>query len=505
MASEKKYETLPFYITNTMSGKRELFKPLNAPEVKFYSCGPTVYGPLHIGNARALIVADLFFRWLKHIGYKVNFVRNFTDVDDKIIHRANAEKKESLEVSEYYINYCNEDIQLLGLEAPTKTVKVTESLPSIKTLISDIIKRGHAYVTQGEVLFSIESFKTYGALSGKNIEDLQAGARVEVDQKKRSPLDFSLWKPHKPGEPFWESEWSKGRPGWHIECSAMIREHLGEQIDLHHGGQDLIFPHHENEIAQSEAATGKPFSKYWVHHAFLTSGNEKMSKSLGNILTIREFVEKYSAELLKYIYLSFHYRSAVPYTQEMVSQAVGELERIYTAKAWAVNALDTENKTSKIASEWKALETKVEETFEKIEKEIAHDLNTPGALGHLFTLIREINRISALDAGSSKERGLVATAFLGLLEEKLAPLWNVFKLSSQEMKSKIESIRKLQLESAKGIETLSAEEIEGLIQERKQAKVSKNFSRADEIRKELDQKGILLVDSKEGTTWKYKG
>jgi cysteinyl-tRNA synthetase len=505
MTPKKKYESLPFYITNTMSGKRELFQPLQPSEVKFYSCGPTVYGPLHIGNARALIVADLFFRWLKYLDYNVLFVRNYTDIDDKIIKRAIEEKKDSLVVSEFYIDYCNQDIRSLGLESPTKTVKVTESLPAIKSLISDIIKRGHAYVSQGEVLFSIESFKSYGALSGKNIEDLQAGARVEVDQKKKNPLDFSLWKPHKPGEPSWKSEWSEGRPGWHIECSAMIREHLGDQIDLHHGGQDLIFPHHENEIAQSEAATGKSFSKYWVHHAFLTSGNEKMSKSLGNILTIREFVEKYGAELLKYIYLSFHYRSAVPYTQEMVAQAVGELERIYTAKAWAVNALDTEGNSSKVAADWKVLETKVDETFEKIEKELAHDLNTPGALGHLFTLIREINRISALDSAPSKERGLVATAFLGLLEERLASLWNVFKLSPQEMKIKIEEIRKNQLEKNGVGETLSSDEIESLIEERKQAKASKNFARADEIRKDLDQKGILLVDSKEGTTWKYKG
>ncbi|MBI3543935.1 MAG: cysteine--tRNA ligase, partial [Deltaproteobacteria bacterium] len=318
-----------FILTNTTTRKREEFKPASPPKVTFYSCGPTVYGPIHIGNARALVVADLMHRWLKHIGYEVNFVRNYTDVDDKIIDRANKDKVDSLVISEKYIEYTDTDMKLLGLQPPTKVVKVTDSMPEIIAIIQKIIARGHAYVVNGEVFFSIESFKGYGKLSHRNVEDLIAGARVEIDSKKKNPMDFSLWKPHKPGEPSWESPWGKGRPGWHIECSAMAGRWLGETLDLHHGGMDLMFPHHENEIAQSEAATGKPFCNHWMHHAFITSGNEKMSKSLGNILPCRDFIEKFGAELLKFIFVSFHFRSELPYTEETLGQSMGELERVY--------------------------------------------------------------------------------------------------------------------------------------------------------------------------------
>ncbi|HRK02168.1 MAG TPA: cysteine--tRNA ligase, partial [Oligoflexia bacterium] len=286
MADAKKV----FRLTNTQSGKREEFRPQDGRKVTFYSCGPTVYGPLHIGNARQLIFADWVFRWLKHIGYDVNFVRNYTDVDDKIIDRAAKEGVSSLQIAEQYIEYCETDIRALKLLPPTKTVRVTDTIPEIIAMIEQILERGHAYVVDGEVLFSIDSFPNYGKLSGKKTEDLLAGARVEVRSMKRNPLDFSLWKPRKKentAEPFWPSPWGEGRPGWHIECSAMASRWLGVTIDLHHGGQDLVFPHHENEIAQSEAASGKLFCRHWIHHAFLTSGNEKMSKSLGNIFSIR--------------------------------------------------------------------------------------------------------------------------------------------------------------------------------------------------------------------------
>lgn len=500
------YEKKKFVLTNSLSGKREEFKPAHPPKVSFYSCGPTVYGALHIGNARALIVADLFYRWLKHIGYDVNFVRNYTDVDDKIITRANEEKISSDEVSKKYIDYCETDMKLLGLQKPVRTVLVTESIAEIIQTIQKIIERGHGYVVDGEVLFSVKSFAAYGKLSGKNVDDLEAGARVEVDAKKKHPADFSLWKPHKPGEPYWDSPWSKGRPGWHIECSAMVMRWLGDTIDLHHGGQDLIFPHHENEIAQSEAASGKPFCSHWVHHAFLTAGNEKMSKSLGNILTIREFVEKYSAELLNFIYLSFHHRSTVPYTQEMLAQALGELERVYLAKKWAVEAACASG-TAK-GEAFKTLAGKSAELFEKIEDDMMMDLNTPGAMGQLFSFIRDINRVETQAAGkpglaapASEERALVAREFLELIEKKLHPLWNVFNEEPGAMLKRIEDIRRA-MSGVTGIP--GDEELKKLLEDRAEARKTKNFKRADEIRAQFDSYGLVIVDSPQGSSWKVK-
>lgn len=498
-----------FVLTNSMTGKREEFKPQNPPKVTFYSCGPTVYGPLHIGNARALLYADFLFRWMKHVGFDVNFVRNYTDVDDKIIVRANSEGIPASEVSEKYIEYCETDIKLLGLQSPTRTVKVTESMPDIVQMIAKIIDRGHAYVVDGEVLFSIESFPSYGKLSGKKVEDLQAGARVEVDRKKRNPMDFSLWKPAKPGEPFWESPWGKGRPGWHIECSAMVGRWLGETIDLHHGGQDLMFPHHENEIAQSEAASGKTFCSHWVHHAFLTSGNEKMSKSLGNILTIRDFISKYGAELLRFMYISFHYRSGVPYTEETLTQLLNELERVYLAKKWAMEASGQPIAHEGKGTPWTALLGRARELFHQIEDELYADLNTPGAMGQLFAYIREVNRVESQAAGKpgvvapqSAERREVAVEFLALLEQRVHPILNVFGEDPQTMLKQIENIRRSRSSAA---ESLSDDDIRDFIRQRAEARKNKDFKRADEIRIELDSKGIILVDSPQGTTWKFKG
>lgn len=500
------HQNKKFVLTNSLTGKREEFKPAQPPKVTFYSCGPTVYGATHIGNARALIVADMLYRWLKHIGYDVNFVRNYTDVDDRIIDRANKEGVSSLEISERYIEYCETDIKLMGLQAPTKTVKVTESMDDIIKIIQKIIDRGHAYVVEGEVLFSIESFPSYGKLSGRKIEDLEAGARVEIDRKKRNPMDFSLWKPHKPGEPYWESPWSKGRPGWHIECSAMVGRWLGESIDLHHGGQDLIFPHHENEIAQSEAATGKPFCTHWVHHAFLTAGNEKMSKSLGNILTTRDFIEKFGAELLRFMYVSFHFRSGVPYTEETLAQLLGELERVYVTKKWALDASKAPLDPSAKGASWSPLLGKSRDLFTKMEDELFADFNTPGAMGQLFSFIRELNRVEQQAAGKpgiaapqSAERKEVAAEFLALLESRIHPLLNVFGEAPDAMLGKIEQIRKSRAQSS-----LSDDDIRALIAERNAARGNKDFKRSDEIRNQLDAQGIVLVDSPQGTTWKYK-
>jgi cysteinyl-tRNA synthetase len=495
-----------FRLTNTVTGKREDFKTQKPGEVSFYSCGPTVYGPLHIGNARALLFADVMFRWLKHIGYKVNFVRNYTDVDDKIIVRALEEKIPANEVSKKYVAYCEEDIRLMGLQKPVKTVLVTESIPEIIKLIEKIIQRGHAYVVEGEVLFSIESFSGYGKLSGKNVEELQAGARVEVDRKKKNPMDFSLWKPQKPGEPFWSSPWGQGRPGWHIECSAMVSRWLGDTIDLHHGGQDLVFPHHENEIAQSEAASGKPFCNHWVHHAFMTMGNEKMSKSLGNILTIREFISRYGAELLKFIYIGHHFRSMVDFTEALVTRMVDELERVYLAKKWATDALsESVGPAGAAEAAWNAIDTA--KVFEEMELELYADLNTQGALGYLFPLLRAINRSEmeaagkpGLKAANTPARKRVAENFLALLE-KLHTILNVFGEDADKLLSQLADVRK-QMNAAAA--DLSSEYIQSLIEERAKVRKEKNFKRSDEIRAELDAKGIVLVDSPQGTTWKYK-
>lgn len=501
------YEKKKFFLTNTMSGKREEFKPAQPPKVSYYSCGPTVYGALHIGNARALIYADWMFRWLKHIGYEVNFVRNYTDVDDKIINRANQEKISPTEVSEKYIEYCETDMKLLGLLPPVKTALVTESIADIIKTVEKIIANGHGYVVNGEVFFSVNSFKGYGKLSGKNVDELEAGARVEIDAKKKHPADFSLWKPHKPGEPFWESPWSKGRPGWHIECSAMVMRWLGETIDLHHGGQDLIFPHHENEIAQSEAATGKPFCAHWTHHAFLTAGNEKMSKSLGNILTTREFIEKYGPELLKFIYLSFHHRSSVPYTQETMSQSLHELERFYRAKSWALDAAEASVQAAANGESFKALVGGSAKLFERIEDEMFMDLNTPGAMGQLFSFIRDINRAETQAAGkpgliapSSTERQTVAREFLELIEKKLFPLWNVFHGDPKAALERIEATRRTML----GVQMPSDDELRQLLVDRAAARQAKDFKRADEIRAKFDQYALVIVDTPQGSSWKAK-
>ncbi len=503
------FEQKKFVLTNSQTGKREEFKPQKSPNVSFYSCGPTVYGPLHIGNARALITADLLFRWLTHIGYKANFVRNYTDVDDKIINRAKEEKITSDEVAQKYIDYCEEDIRMLGLLKPTKTVRVTESMNEIYSLIQKIIDQKHAYVVPvkvtssenaEEVFFSIESFPTYGKLSGRKVEELVAGARVEVDETKKNPLDFSLWKPAKKDEPYWDSPWGKGRPGWHIECSAMAGKWLGETIDLHHGGQDLIFPHHENEIAQSEAATGKTFCRHWVHNAFVTMGKDKMSKSLGNIITIRQFLNDYGAEVMKYMYFSHHYRSQVELTESLILKVCDELERIYTIKKWAENSLNqSANKSeSKI---FKSLLGKSEEIFTQIESEMFSDLNSPGAMGHLFTFIRELNRAESQESDINLEKQKVAKEVLTLFVEKLFKISGLFNENSEKMLTQINLIRKKLNNSTAGI---SDEQIQALLDERKNARNSKNFARADEIRKELDAKGIVIIDSPSGTTWKYK-
>ncbi len=498
----------PFRITNSMGHKKVEFCPLAAPRVLFYSCGPTVYGPLHIGNARALVVADLFFRWLKHIGYDVNYVRNFTDVDDKIIRRGAEEKKDPAAVAQFYLEYAQEDMRLLDLAIPTKECRVTESMDDIIAMVGALQKNGYAYDVNGEVLYSVEKKAGYGKLSGKNIDDLIAGARVEVAPYKKNPMDFSLWKSHKPGEPHWESPWGQGRPGWHIECSAMAKRWLGDTIDLHHGGQDLIFPHHENEIAQSEGATGKEFCAHWVHNAFLTTGREKMSKSLGNIFEIRKFIETYGAEVLRYEFVKHHYRTPFDFNEQTLAETLMELERIYAAKAWAEEAMSAAPIIGADGSAFTPLGD-VSGVWRAVEDELFNDLNTAGAVSQIFIHVRALNAAEGKSAGHagrkalpSFERQVAAHGLLLLLSQGAKPLLNVFGEDAAAMLTHIGKVRATLHAAQCGGAVLSDADIERLLLERKEARARKDFARGDAIRKELADAGVQILDSSSATTWK---
>jgi cysteinyl-tRNA synthetase len=492
-------------LTNSLTGKKEEFRPLREGVVSLYSCGPTVYGPIHIGNLRAGLVADLFFRYFSHVGFDVHFARNYTDVDDKIIQKAAQEGVSADEVAKKYTRMVEEDYAHAGMRRPVHACKVTETIPEIIGMIESILARGHAYVIDtGEVLYSIESFEGYGKLSHKKIEDLVAGMRVEVNEKKRNPLDFALWKPAKAGEPAWESPWGPGRPGWHIECSAMIHKHLGEQIDIHHGGEDLLFPHHENEIAQSEGATGKaPFARYWLHHAFITMSKAKMSKSLGNIVSARDFLSRYGGEVARYFCLSSHYRSPIDLSEDSIETALSSLQRLYEAKAKAQKVAAGPS-PGPVSAEWAAVIRDCEKTREEIEECYANDLNTAGALGALFTLIRAFNRVSAepgqLEAANASA---AAQAFLGLLEHEIGEVLGVGGLDPAQALLQLEQVKRAQAE-ASGQTRPSAEEIQALIQARKAARAAKNFAESDRIRDELLARGVAIKDGPQGTTWEYR-
>jgi cysteinyl-tRNA synthetase len=511
----------PIYFTNTLSRTREVFKPADPSNVRFYACGPTVYGLLHIGNGRAMVVADLIYRFLRYAGYGVTFVRNYTDVDDKIITLAAQEGVTSDAIAQRYIEECERDMQALNLLPPNHTVKVTDSIPDIISMIERIIQRGLAYVVDGEVLFAVEKSEHYGKLSGRDLEGLQAGARVEVDQKKRNPLDFALWKPRKsenPAEPFWNSPWGEGRPGWHIECSAMIMKWLGETIDLHHGGIDLVFPHHENEIAQSEAATGKPFCGHWMHHALLNFGNEKMSKSLGNILTIRDFLNEHPGEILKFLFVSVHYRSEIEFSRQTIRQVYEQYERILKLKEWAREIVQTHpapsngvmgDGASKWQQSWSKTLLALDTTMTQIDTEMAHDLNNAGALGHLFTLIRLVNDTEAASQRQHKEfsqdaqaqalRVLLADRIVNKLFVQLDSLWGLFVADAHNMLTSINTFWWRENEIK-----LSLEDAEKLLQERQSARANKDFARADAIRKELEGHSIEILDSATGSKLRAK-
>jgi cysteinyl-tRNA synthetase len=495
-------------LTNSMSGKKEVFKPKVAGKVSMYSCGPTAYDLIHVGNLRAALTADLIFRTFQKFGFDVNYVRNYTDVDDKIIKRANEEKVEASEISKRFILEVEKDYALAGLLEPTHKTTVSGHMAEIIAMIEKIIKNGNGYVTEdGEVLFSVSSFKPYGQLSGKKLEDLIAGARVEVNEKKRSPADFSLWKPAKPGEPYWESPWGRGRPGWHIECSAMASRWLGDEMDIHHGGSDLIFPHHENEIAQSECASQHaPYVRYWLHNAMLNINSEKMSKSLGNFITARGFLAQYGQEITRMMVLASHYRSIADFSEDVVATASSSLQRLYEAKEKAQKLLNVKARLTDQRAEalWADFLAECQKCREDIESNMANDLNTPGVLGAVFTLIRAFNRtISEPRTEGSPSAVLGAQELIRIFEDELGGFLGVGRQRPEAVLTKLSEL-KLSHQAAAGGGGLSEDQIRSLLDARTAAKQSKNFAEADRIRAELDSKGVVIKDSPQGTTWNYK-
>ena len=465
-------------IFNTLSRRKEEFVPLEEGKVKMYVCGPTVYNFIHIGNARPMIVFDTVRRYFEYKGYDINYVSNFTDVDDKIIKKAIEEGVDAQTISERYIAECKKDMEMMNVKPATVHPKATEEICGMQEMIETLIEKGHAYVAKdGTVYFRTKSFKGYGKLSHKNLEDLQSGFReikVTGEEDKEDPTDFVLWKPKKDGEPFWESPWCQGRPGCHIECSVMSKKYLGESIDIHAGGEDLVFPHHENEIAQSEAANGKPFATYWMHNAFLNIDNKKMSKSLGNFRTVREISEQYDLQVLRFFMLSAHYRSPLNFSAELMEASRNGLERILTGVERLNDLLSRAAEKDLSEEEKKNLETKAE-LVKKFEAAMDDDFNTADAISAVFELVKLSNSTISEESGK---------AYLSELKKEIETLCGVLGIITEKKKEALDS------------------EIEAMIEARQQARKSKNFALADEIRGKLLDMGIVLEDTREGVKWK---
>ncbi len=484
-------------VYNTLSGKKEEFVPLAPGKVKMYVCGVTVYDHCHIGHARANVVFDMIYRYLKYVGLAVTYVRNYTDIDDKIINRANRDGIPWHEVSERFIAEFDKDMAALGLELPTHQPKATEHIPEIIAIVARLVEKGHAYAVEGDVYFRVATFADYLKLSKRNLEEMQAGARVEVDGRKENPMDFALWKGAKPGEPSWESPWGAGRPGWHIECSAMSMKFLGETFDIHGGGKDLVFPHHENEIAQSEAANGRPFVNYWLHNGFVNINSEKMSKSLGNFFTIKEVLERYDAEVLRFFLLSAHYRSPIDFCDQNLNEAHAGLERIYKGLAEIDRVCAGKREAGGLLSDGgRELEEKVRDIGLRFREAMDDDFNSALAIAGLFDLTRVVNRVAAEDSVvSDRLCEILATARQAVID--VGRVLGLFTSEPAEYLGRIKSRRAAELE-------ISTEEIEGLIGERALARKSKDFKRSDEIRDLLLSRNIALLDSPLGTTWAVK-
>ena len=458
-------------IFNTLTREKQEFRPIEPGKVKIYACGPTVYNYIHIGNARPLCVFDVLRRYLEYRGYEVTFVQNFTDIDDKIIKRANEEGTDYKTVSEKYIKEFWTDADGLNFKHATIHPKATENIEKIIEIVSGLIENGHAYEVDGDVYFSTNTFKEYGKLSHQPLEELEAGARIMVGDIKRDPMDFALWKAAKPGEPYWDSPWGKGRPGWHIECSAMNLRYLGENIDIHCGGLDLIFPHHENEIAQSECFTGKPFANYWMHNGYINVDNVKMSKSLGNFFTVRDVAEKYGYEPIRYLMISSSYRSPINYSTDIIEQCKASLTRLYTCR----DSLDFELKNSAQGELDPDVKAQLDSRIEQFNTALDDDLNTADGIAAVFDSVRDINS-SVLGVNASKETIEYAINVFDTLTGVLGLVYN----------------RKADDSDA---------EIDALIEERTKARAEKNWALADKIRDELKAKGIVLEDTPKGVKW----
>lgn len=465
-------------VFNTLSRQKEEFVPLQEGKVSMYVCGPTVYNLIHIGNARPMIVFDTARRYMEHKGYEVNYVSNFTDVDDKIIKKANEEGVDPSVISERYIAECRKDMVALNVKEATTHPKATQEIGGMIEMIQTLIDKGHAYVAQdGTVYYKTRSFQGYGKLSHKNLDDLRSGGRsllVSGEDQKQDPLDFVLWKPKKEGEPYWESPWCDGRPGWHIECSVMSKKYLGEQIDIHAGGEDLIFPHHENEIAQSEAANDKEFARYWLHNGFLNIDNKKMSKSAGNFFTVRDISEKYDLQVLRFFMLSAHYRSPLNFSADLMEAAKNGLDRIVTSVSNLNFLLDKAQDGGMSANE-QALTEEAQGYIAKFDEAMDDDFNTADAVSAIFELVKFVNTNVTEQSGR---------AFIQAMKDEIVMLSDICGLIVEKKEEILDT------------------EIEALIQERQDARKAKNFARADEIRDTLAAQGIILEDTREGVKWK---
>ncbi len=484
-------------IHNTLSGKKEPLQTLEPNHVKLYVCGITSYDYCHIGHARSVLAFDMIVRYLKYRGYRVTFVRNFTDIDDKIITRAKEQNTTSEELANRFINEFYTDMDKLGVDRPDIEPKATEHIQEMIDIISELIDKGMAYQAGNDVYYIVDSFPEYGKLSKRNLDDMRAGARISVNEQKNNPMDFVLWKGSKPGEPTWDSPWGPGRPGWHIECSAMSRKYLGETFDIHGGGQDLVFPHHENEIAQSEGANDKPFVKSWIHHGFVTIRDEKMSKSLGNFLTIRDILDHYHPEILRFFIFSTHYRNPLDFSESAMRDATAGLERLYECVA-AVDSLnpDASDKNTKSILTDKDIK-KITELENRFQQAMDNDFNTAQAQGIFFDTVKTINRIQSKITATSATEDIQFLKNGTAMLKKLAAIMGLLREDAQHF---LFSRREEQIADC----NLDAAAIDALVAERYQCRLDKNWSRSDEIREELLAQNIELNDGPDGTTWSVK-
>jgi cysteinyl-tRNA synthetase len=482
-------------IFNTQTKKKEEFFPLHEGKVGIYVCGITAYDVCHVGHARSAVVFDVITRYLRYRGYDVTYVKNFTDVDDKIIDKAHREQTKIAEISERYIREHNEDMEALGVAEPTVTPRATEHIDGMIRLVATLIEKEMAYVVDSDVYYAVEKFPEYGKLSGRCLDDMLAGARIDVNDKKRNPYDFSLWKASKEGEPWWESPWGRGRPGWHLECSVMSQRYLGDTFDIHGGGEDLVFPHHENEIAQSEGATGKPLARYWVQNGFVRVNSEKMSKSLGNFFTIPEILKQYHPEVLRFFMLQSHYRSPVDFSDAALNEARQGMDRFYstlkTIRDLLAAGVERADPSGKSSEKDRELMGQLQNLRERFIEAMDDDFNTARAIGCLFDTIRFLN------ASFTGKKAGASAAVLEQTEKTLHESGAVLGLFVEEP----DHYLRLDRDREAMKRGLAVAEIEALIAERRSAREAKEWQRADELRKDLAAKGVILKDTPTATTW----